>query len=151
MHNVTRYRYRYLVLHLKISKQKHQKQASRSRWCLGSCVSQEKPSMKRKHSTRPLTKTKNPEPDKASMDWVIWAAWADRVTFEEIQEKTGLSESQVIALMRQTLKPASFKRWRKRARHVSIKHRMKFEAQRLALRQQPNLREYEKQLLSEED
>ena len=107
--------------------------------------------MKRKHSSRPLTKTKNPEPDKASMDWVIWAAWADRVTFEEIKEKTGLSESQVITLMRQSLKPASFKRWRKRARHVSIKHRMKFEAQRMALRRQPSLRQVECQISPDEE
>ena len=91
--------------------------------------------MKRKHYQRPLTKTKNPEPAKDSADWVIWAAWADRVTFEEIQEQTGLSEAEVIRTMRRNLKPSSFKRWRKRASQVSIKHRRKFEAQRQHFRE----------------
>ncbi|MCP4778393.1 MAG: TIGR03643 family protein, partial [Planctomycetaceae bacterium] len=29
----------------------------------------------------PETRTKNPEPKSISEDWIIWAAWADRVTF----------------------------------------------------------------------
>jgi hypothetical protein len=44
-----------------------------------------KESMKKCHS--PVTKFKNPEPNIKSPDWVIWAAWADRITFEEIKEK----------------------------------------------------------------
>ena len=40
-------------------------------------------------------------------NWVIWAAWADRITFEEIKEKTGnKSESDVIKIMRKNLKPS---------------------------------------------
>ena len=96
--------------------------------------------MTRKHYQRPLTRTKNPEPEKGSSDWVIWAAWADRVTFEEIQEQTGLTEAEVITTMRRNLKPSSFKRWRKRASQVSIKHRRKFEAKRQQLRE-PSFRE----------
>ena len=37
----------------------------------------------------PVTRVKNPEPDMTDPDWVIWAAWADRITFEEIEKKTG--------------------------------------------------------------
>ena len=37
----------------------------------------------------PITRVKNPEPDVTDPDWVIWAAWADRITFEEIEKKTG--------------------------------------------------------------
>ena len=40
-----------------------------------------------KKSHRPVTKIKNPEPNQASLDWVIWAAWADRITFEDIKKK----------------------------------------------------------------
>ena len=40
-----------------------------------------------KKSHRPTTKVKNPEPKPGSTDWVIWAAWADRITFEEIEKK----------------------------------------------------------------
>ncbi len=81
-----------------------------------------------KKSLRPTTKVKNLEPNnKGSPDWVVWAAWADRITFEEIKEKSGYSESDVIKLMRRTLKPSSFRLWRKRAKNKSIKHRKKFE------------------------
>ena len=96
--------------------------------------------MKRKHHRRPLTKTKNPEPSRESSDWIIWAAWADRITFEEIQEQTGLCESEVISTMRRSLKPSSFKRWRKRAAQVSIKHRKRFEHTRRQL-DEPSFRE----------
>ena len=64
-----------------------------------------------KKSPRPVTKVRNPEPNLRTKDWIIWAAWADRVTFEEIEEKSGYSENQVIKLMRNTLKPSSFRLW----------------------------------------
>lgn len=92
--------------------------------------------MKRKEK-RPVTRTKNPEPPKDGSDWVIWAAWADRVTFEEIEEQTGLREHEVITLMRRSLKRSSFRRWRKRVHQVSIKNRKKFEHQRMRMKQKP--------------
>ena len=89
----------------------------------------------KKKSSLPLTKVKNPEPKKKDENWVIWAAWADRITFEEIKEKTGKTESAVIKLMRKTLKPASFRLWRKRVHNTSIKHRKKFQLNRKKLRE----------------
>ena len=83
-----------------------------------------------RHGTWPTTRTKNPEPERGTTDWVIWAAWADRVTFEEIQEVSGLTEAEVIKLMRRNLKRSSFKCWRQRAGSTSIKHRKRFQAQR---------------------
>ena len=63
----------------------------------------------------PKTKVKKPEPkDINSNDWIIWAGWADRITFEEIEKKTGYNESAVIKIMRRSLKPSSFRLWRKR-------------------------------------
>tara|TARA_B100000287_G_scaffold56700_1_gene49814 strand:- start:809 stop:1102 length:294 start_codon:yes stop_codon:yes gene_type:complete len=88
--------------------------------------------MKKRH--RLVTKVKNPEPNVNSPDWIIWAAWADRVTFEDIKEKTGKSETDVIKFMRKSLKPSSFKLWRKRAKNQSIKHRKKFELSRKEIR-----------------
>ena len=58
--------------------------------------------MKKKGHT-PITRVKNPEPDINDPDWVIWAAWADRITFEEIEKKTGKTESEVIKIMRRSL------------------------------------------------
>tara|TARA_Y100000816_G_C25886009_1_gene462270 strand:- start:441 stop:731 length:291 start_codon:yes stop_codon:yes gene_type:complete len=83
-----------------------------------------------KKNFRPQTKVSNIEPKIGGNDWVIWAAWADRITFEEIKEKTGLSETAVIKIMRRNLKPSSFKLWRKRVNTKSIKHRKKFEHSR---------------------
>ena len=88
--------------------------------------------MKKGH--RPITKVKNPEPNLNSSNWVIWAAWADRITFEDIKNKTGKSESEVIKIMRKNLKPSSFRLWRERAKNKSIKHRKKFKLGRKNLR-----------------
>ena len=95
-----------------------------------------------KKSKLPETRVKNPEPNLNSPDWVIWAAWADRVTFEEIKKKTGKSESDVIKIMRRTLKPSSFRLWRERAKRKSIKHRKKFLLERKNLRRKVNKNDF---------
>ena len=87
-----------------------------------------------KKSKFPETKVKNTEPSTTNSDWIIWAAWADRITFEEIFEKTGKTEGEVIKLMRKNLKPSSFKLWRKRVAEKSIKHRKLFYQSRKKLR-----------------
>ena len=61
----------------------------------------------KKKSLFPQTKVKNPEPAIKDDNWVVWAAWADRITFEEIKEKTGKTESDVIKIMRKSVKPSS--------------------------------------------
>ena len=95
-----------------------------------------------KKSKTPETRVKNPEPNLDSPDWVIWAAWADRVTFEEIKKKTGKSESDVIKTMRKNLKPSSFRLWRERAKRKSIKHRKKFILERKNLRKKVNKNDF---------
>ena len=89
----------------------------------------------KKKSLIPETRVKNPEPKKYNKDWIIWAAWADRITFEEIEKKTGKNESEVIKIMRKSLKKNSFKLWRKRVHNTSIKHRKKFQVGRKKLRE----------------
>lgn len=56
------------------------------------------------------------------LDRVIEMAWEDRTPFEAIEFQFGLSEPQVIALMRQSMKPSSFKLWRKRVSGRKTKH-----------------------------
>ena len=57
------------------------------------------------------------------IDRVIEMAWEDRTPFEAIHLQFGLSESEVITLMRRELKRSSFNLWRKRVNSgVSIKH-----------------------------
>ena len=96
--------------------------------------------MKKGH--RPITKVKNPEPNPMSPNWVVWAAWADRITFEEIKKKSGYSESDVIKIMRKKLKPSSFRLLRKRAKNQSIKHRKKFELFRKEIRRKIKKNDY---------
>ena len=91
-----------------------------------------------KKSNTPETRVKNPEPNLNDPDWVIWAAWADRVTFEEIKKKTGKSESDVIKIMRKNLKPSSFRLWRKRVKRKTLKHRKKFRLERKELKKKIN-------------
>ena len=59
-------------------------------------------------------------------DRIIEMAWEDRTSFDAIKAQFGLSESEVIALMRKTLKRNSFNLWRKRVNSgVSQKHEKK--------------------------
>ena len=63
-----------------------------------------------------------------SDDDVIGMAWADRISFEEIKKKTGLTEKEVIKIMRKSLKRKSYLLWRKRVRGRSTKHRKLFKS-----------------------
>ena len=56
------------------------------------------------------------------IDRIIEMAWEDRTTFNAIYHNFGLSESEVIQLMRKSLKPSSFKLWRKRVTGKKTKH-----------------------------
>lgn len=57
------------------------------------------------------------------IDRIIEMAWEDRTPFEAISKQFGLSESDVIKLMRKELKRSSFNLWRKRVNSgVSQKH-----------------------------
>lgn len=58
---------------------------------------------------------------------VIRYAWEDRTSFEEIEERTGLTEGQVIEVMRRELKRSSFRMWRKRMSGRVTKHRRLLE------------------------
>ncbi len=53
---------------------------------------------------------------------IIEMAWEDRTPFEAIERLYGLNESAVIILMRQQLKPNSFKLWRQRVTGRKTKH-----------------------------
>jgi uncharacterized protein (TIGR03643 family) len=56
---------------------------------------------------------------------IIAMAWDDHTPFEAIDQTYGLSESDVIALMRQSLKTCSFRVWRRRVRGRASKHQVR--------------------------
>ncbi|MGO2513436.1 TIGR03643 family protein [Marinomonas polaris] len=58
-------------------------------------------------------------PDKSR---IIEMAWEDRTPFEAIQTLYGLSEPEVIMLMRSNLKSKAFKDWRARVSGRASKH-----------------------------
>ncbi|MEN5233937.1 TIGR03643 family protein [Sphingobacterium faecium] len=64
--------------------------------------------------------------DLIQTDRIIEMAWEDRTPFEAIEFQFGITESEVIEVMRRVLKPSSFRVWRKRVNSsVSKKHLMK--------------------------
>jgi len=56
---------------------------------------------------------------------VIEMAWEDRTPFDAIEFQFGLTEKEVIVLMRSELKNSSWKRWRKRVQGRGTKHQAK--------------------------
>ena len=57
------------------------------------------------------------------VDRIIGMAWEDRTPFEAITYQFGLSEAEVIRLMRDQLKLRSWKVWRARVQGRKTKHR----------------------------
>ncbi|AFJ42887.1 TIGR03643 family protein [Francisella orientalis] len=53
---------------------------------------------------------------------IIEIAWRDKTSFDAIKNITGLSEPQVIKIMRNNLKLSSFRLWRKRVTGRVAKH-----------------------------
>ena len=53
---------------------------------------------------------------------IIEMAWEDRTPFEAIHEDYGLSEKDVIKLMRSEMKASSFRMWRERVTARKTKH-----------------------------
>lgn len=68
----------------------------------------------------------SPRMTDSERDKIIRMAWEDRTSFDEIEKKTGLTEAQVIKLMRKEMKPSSFRMWRKRVSGRVTKHRKRF-------------------------
>jgi len=67
-------------------------------------------------------KRTKPDLDAVSIDRIIEMAWEDRTPFDAIHYQFGLSEQEVIHLMRKELKPASWRRWRARVQGRQTKH-----------------------------
>ena len=55
---------------------------------------------------------------------IIEMAWEDRTPFDAITDQFGISEKDVIAIMRKNLRSSSFKLWRKRVSGRKMKHRI---------------------------
>ena len=54
---------------------------------------------------------------------IIAMAWCDKTSFDVIEQLHGVSEPQVKALMKKSLKPSSYRLWRRRVYGRNAKHR----------------------------
>ena len=75
--------------------------------------------------SKPADKSDINDLDESQLSRVIEMAWEDRSTFGAIEHSYGLDESAVIKLMRQQLKPSSFRLWRERVTGRDTKHQAK--------------------------
>lgn len=57
-----------------------------------------------------------PEPTPETISEIIEMALSDHVSFAQIRAQHGLGPDEVKTLMRKTLKPGSYRAWRKRVR-----------------------------------
>ena len=60
--------------------------------------------------------------DPADISRIVEMAWEDRTPFDAILQSYGINDAAVIDLMRQTMKPSSFRMWRKRVTGRATKH-----------------------------
>lgn len=56
---------------------------------------------------------------------IVALAWDDKASFDAIEAQTGMSEDEVIEIMRAEMKPSSFRMWRERVSGRASKHRAK--------------------------
>jgi uncharacterized protein (TIGR03643 family) len=66
--------------------------------------------------------TDNVEKNQQDTDRIMEMAWEDRTPFEAIFFQFGISEKEVIDLMRRQSKASSFRMWRKRMSGRQTKH-----------------------------
>ena len=60
-----------------------------------------------------------------NIDNIIKLAWCDKTSFEKIKRIHGITESEVIKIMRKNLRPRSFKLWSARVNGRTRKHEKK--------------------------
>ncbi|MEP6341822.1 MAG: TIGR03643 family protein [Maricaulaceae bacterium] len=53
---------------------------------------------------------------------LVAMAWDDDTSFDQIKTQSGLSEAEIIKIMRRHMKPSSFRMWRKRVSGRASKH-----------------------------
>jgi len=59
------------------------------------------------------------------IDRIVEMAWEDRTPFDAIEFQFGITEPEVIKIMRKEMKPSTFRMWRKRVQGRTTKHNMK--------------------------
>lgn len=71
----------------------------------------------------------NPRKDSGELtiSEIVEMAWDDNTSFDDIKAQSGLSEPEVIKIMREHMQPSSFRMWRKRVSGRASKHKIKLD------------------------
>ncbi|MEO1448606.1 MAG: TIGR03643 family protein [Bacteroidota bacterium] len=78
-----------------------------------------------KNTPLPTDPVNSDELSTEDIDRVVEMAWEDRTPFEAIEMQFGLSEAEVIKLMRREMKASSWRMWRARVQGRATKHRQR--------------------------
>jgi uncharacterized protein (TIGR03643 family) len=70
------------------------------------------------------------ELDQADIDRIVEMAWEDRTSFDIIYQQFGVTEPEVIKIMRREMKRSSFRMWRERVSGRQTKHAKSSTARR---------------------
>ena len=76
--------------------------------------------------------------DQDNLNRIIEMAWEDRTPFDVIYKEFDITQNDLERLMRNNLKPSSFKLWRKRVHSKSIKNRKLFSETRRKMKRNKN-------------
>jgi uncharacterized protein (TIGR03643 family) len=74
------------------------------------------------------------------IDRIVEMAWEDRTTFDTIYDQFGISEAQVIKIMRKSMKRSSFLMWRERVSGRKTKHASTSGAERFRCGEQDKIK-----------
>ena len=62
------------------------------------------------------------QPSKEDIERIVEMAWEDRTPFDAITQQFGLTEQEIKLVMKERLKPSSYRLWRKRVQGRLTKH-----------------------------
>lgn len=62
------------------------------------------------------------QPSKEDIERIVEMAWEDRTPFDAITQQFGLTEKEIKLVMKERLKPSSYRLWRKRVQGRLTKH-----------------------------
>lgn len=66
---------------------------------------------------------RGPDTGQLTTSEIVAMAWDDETSFDNIKAQSGLSEPEVIKIMRAHMKPSSFRMWRARVSGRASKHK----------------------------
>ena len=64
------------------------------------------------------------KPSSKDLNYLIYKAWCDKTTFDDIFSETNLKEKEVMRIMKRFLRKKSYVLWRKRVKKINSNKRL---------------------------